>query len=118
MLAADGSDLYPVVSEDGRYLVLIASRDGKSEVWLHDLTKGGAKQPARLPVFRAGFRPRVAVIGSHLFYVAEQTGAQRGGGTRTNRTLVALDWTTGRERWTHALAPRLQPGPVPGARPR
>jgi hypothetical protein len=118
-LAADGSDTYPVVSEEGRHVVLITSPAGRPVVvLLHDLARGGSRPPVRLREFRAGFRPRIAVIDSHLFYVAEQTVGRPGGATRTDRTLVALDWTTGRERWTHALAPRLQPGPVPGARPR
>ena len=118
-LAADGSNTYPVVSEDGRYLVLITSPPGKAVVvWLHDLARGGSRPPVRLPEFRSGFRPRIAVIDSHVFYVAEQTAGRPGGATRTDRTLVALNWSTGRERWTHALAPRFQAGPVPGARPR
>ena len=118
-LAADGSNTYPVVSEDGRYLVLIANPPGKAAgVWLHDLARGGSKPPLRLPGFRSGFRPRIAVVDSHLFYVAEQTIGRPGSATRTDRTLVALDWTTGRVRWTHALAPRFEPGPVPGAMPR
>lgn len=118
-LAGNGSDTYPVVSEDGRYLVLISSPAGKAVVVsLHDLTRGGSRPPVRLPSFRSGFRPRIAVIESHLFYIAEHTTALPGGATRTSRTLVALDWTSGRERWTRDLAPRLVAGPVPGARPR
>ena len=117
-LTADGSDTYPVISEDGRYVVLITSPAGRPVVTLlHDLARGGSRPPSRLPEFRSGFRPRIAVIDSLLYYVAEQTVGRPGGATRTDRTLVALDWTTGRERWTHALAPRFVPGPVPRARP-
>ena len=119
---ASGAEYAPLVSADGRYLVLTSGTAEHPVITLYDLTRAGAAPlpaPARLPPLNMKFRPPFAVLGPRVYFVAEDDGTMSGPnyGTIFLRNLVALDWTTGRVSWLHPLTPRFLPAPTPGAGP-
>ncbi len=120
---ASGGEYAPLVSLDGRTLVLTSGTAEHPILTLYDLTRAGATPlpaPARLPPLAMKFRPPFAVLGPRVYFVAEDDGTMNGpnNGTIFLRRLVALDWTTGRVSWLHPLTPRFLPAPTPGAGPR
>jgi len=119
---ASGGEYAPLVSLDGRYMVLTSGIAEHPVITLYDLTRAGAAPlpaPARLPPLTMKFRPPFAVLGPRVYFVAEDDGTMNGPnhGTIFFRQLVALDWTTGRVSWLRPLTPRFLPAPTPGAGP-
>jgi hypothetical protein len=108
----------PLVSLDGRYVVLSRGVAEHPVIALYDLSRMDATvTPAKLPPLDIKFLPPYAVIGPRLYFVVESDGAGgSGGATIFQRRLVALDWTSGHVSWTHPLTSRVLPAPTPGAR--
>jgi hypothetical protein len=118
---ASGGEYAPLVSPDGRHLVLTSGTAERPVITLYDLSRAGATPlpvPARLPPIGMRFRPPFSVIGPRLYFVAEEDGIMSGPnfGTVFQRNLVALDWASGHVSWIHPLTPRVLPAPTPGAR--
>jgi hypothetical protein len=118
---AAGGEYAPLVSPDGRHLVLASGPAERPVITLYDLARAGttpAPVPARLPPLGMRFRPPFTVIGPRLYFVAEEDGVMTGpnNGTIFQRKLVALDWASGRVSWMHPLTARVLPAPTPGAR--
>jgi len=118
---ASGGEYAPLVSPDGRHMVLTSGTAERPVITLYDLARAGTTLlpvPAKLPPLGMRFRPPFAVIGPRLYFVAEEDGTMTGPnyGTVFPRRLVALDWASGRVVWMHPLAPRVLPAPTPGAR--
>jgi hypothetical protein len=119
---ASGGEYAPLVSPDGRHLVLTSGTAERPVITLYDLSRAGATPLpvlARLPPLGMRFRPPFTVIGPRLYFVGEGDGTMTGPnyGTLFPRQLVALDWTSGRVSWLHPLPPRFLPAPTPGGRP-
>ena len=108
----------PLVSLDGRYVVLSRGVAEHPVITLYDLSRMDATvTPAKLRPLDLKFMPPYAVIGPRLYFVVESDGAAgSGGATIFQRRLVALDWTSGRVSWMHPLTPRVLPAPTPGVR--
>jgi len=100
---------FPLVTEDGRYVLLI-----EKDVTVHDLLRRDAS-PVKLPPFPQGFLAKIAVIGPNMYFVVNRSSHLPDGGTRIDRDLVALDWMLGRERWRYPLRALRQAPPVPGS---
>jgi hypothetical protein len=118
---ASGGEYAPLVSADGRVLVLTSGTAERPVLTLYDLTRAGGTPPpvpARLPALGMRFRPPFSVIGARLYFVAEDDGTMTGPnyGTVFPRRLVALDTASGHVSWMHPLAARILPAPTPGAR--
>jgi hypothetical protein len=118
---ASGGEYAPLVSPDGRHLVLTSGTAEHPVITLYDLSRAGTTPlpvPARLPPLAMKFRPPYVGIGPRLYFIAEEDGTMSGPnyGTLFQRRLVALDWTNGRVSWLHPLTPRFLPAPTPGAR--
>jgi len=118
---ASGAEYAPLVSPDGRHLVLASGSAERPVITLYDLSRAGpvaAPVPAQLPPLAMKFRPPFAVIGPRLYFVTEDDGAMSGPNHETifQRRLVALDWARGRVSWLHPLTARVLPAPTPGAR--
>src|SRR5262249_49837861 len=114
---AAGADFFPLVTMDGRFLILFTQNGKQESVTLHDLASPGKSAPHPLPPFEQGFLHAMAVIGPRLFYIAERPGTYTGSAYVTERRLIALDWASGKVQWSYVLAPRHEAPPVPGGRP-
>lgn len=88
----------------------------EGEWLLHDLATEAAAPIAELPAFGRHCRPPFAILGERMLCVREGEGVPIAGGTAFARELVALGSRTGEISWSVAIAPRLLPAPVPGAR--
>jgi hypothetical protein len=117
---ASGDEYAPLVSPDGRHMVLTSGVAERPVITLYDLSRAGATplpMPARLPPLDMKFRPPFAVIGPRLYFVAETDGEMGpAGATIFQRRVMALEWTSGRVSWAFPLKPRVLPAPTPGAR--
>jgi hypothetical protein len=116
---AAGGEWAPQVSMDGRYLILSKGNAGVETFTLYDLIDlGKPGVPTRMPHLEPRFRWPFSVVGTSLYYVAEDEGrGVTGGGTAFPRWLVCVDWAGGKIRWTHALPPRVLPAPMAVAGP-
>ena len=117
---ASGGEYAPLVSADGRMLVLTSGAAERPALTLYDLTRAGTTPlpvPARLPALGMRFRPPFSVIGPRLYFVAEDDGTMTGPnyGTVFPRRVVALDTASGHVSWMHPLPARILPAPTPGA---
>jgi hypothetical protein len=116
VVIAAGGEWAPQVALDGRYLVLSKGNAGVETFTFFDLARPGNEAAAGIPWphLEPRFRSPFAVIGPSVFYVAEGEGAGVKEGTTFPRSLVCVDWATGRVRWTHPLPPRVLPPPMAG----
>ena len=119
---AVGGEWAPQVSMDGRYLILSKGNAGVETFTLYDLIgligQGKPGGTTRMPHLEPRFRWPFSVVGTSLYYVAEDQGhGVTGGGTSFPRWLVCVDWAGGKIRWTRALPPRVLPAPMAGAGP-
>jgi hypothetical protein len=98
----EGGECVPLISMDGRFMILAEYRNGKDYYRLYDLAFAGKGVLAELPIFDQGVLWKFAVKNDLLFYVAEEHKPIEGGGNQV--------------RWRHDLAPRFEAPPVPGMR--
>jgi PQQ-like domain len=116
---ATGEPIAPLVSLDGRFVVISRGVAEHPLLEVFDLARGGGTIAVgpKLPALAMKFRPPYAVIGPRLYFVAEDEGMSGpNNGTVFLRKLVALDGASGRVSWLHPLTARFLPAPTPGAR--
>jgi hypothetical protein len=115
---AAGEPVAPIVSLDGRHVVISRGVAEHPAIELFDLARAGTTAfSTKLAPLAMKFRPPYTVIGPRLYFVAEDEGTSGPhNGTVFVRRLVALDGATGRVTWQHPLTSRFLPAPTPGAR--
>jgi hypothetical protein len=111
-----GKELWPMVSADGRHLLvhqaLVKEQlpEGDFAWWVFSLETG--KQVAKLPYEGNG---EMAVVGDRVFLVVtgQPKGRPRPGMWDQPRTLKVYDIKSGKLAWEHALEPHKMLPPLP-----